>query len=379
MELDFDKEINALLRQEGRGRTITIGEYASPHLDADEIAAFVENAVPEATKQEFIRHFAECDGCRRTLSHTIAIHSEEAEVPAAVIAAPAVEAGLPWYRRLFLFPNLAYVMGGLVVLFGGFIGLSVLLQSGSGPIISQSTANQARPAISAPAAEPMAANSNAAMTSSANTTANAANSAANVPYGVAFPAQSPNADSKDETAAKQAPGTIAPADTDSGAAQPFAAPPPPPAKEAVSTTDSVVTSRKAENLPTAAAEREKDLQKLEPRSMQELSTANRGGPAKMKGPSRNDRNERNIARDGETGPVPEKSQAPGGAASPAERKRVSGRTFEFRQGAWYDTTYRGEGTVNVRRNSDDYRKLDKGLRGIAESIRDSVTVWNGKA
>jgi hypothetical protein len=59
---------------------------------------------------------------------------------------------------------------------------------------------------------------------------------------------------------------------------------------------------------------------------------------------------------------------------------VSGRTFELRQGAWYDTSYRGQGTINVRRNTETYRKLDRGLRSIAENLIGTiVTVWNGKA
>ena len=68
------------------------------------------------------------------------------------------------------------------------------------------------------------------------------------------------------------------------------------------------------------------------------------------------------------------------SANIANKKEVSGKSFEFRQGAWYDTTYRGQETINVRRNSDEYRKLDRGLRGIADSfIGTVVTLWNGKA
>jgi hypothetical protein len=61
-------------------------------------------------------------------------------------------------------------------------------------------------------------------------------------------------------------------------------------------------------------------------------------------------------------------------------RRVGGKDFQFRNGAWYDTAYRGQGTTNVRRGSDDYKKLDSGLRSIAESLDGVVvTVWGGKA
>src|SRR5688572_1306415 len=124
MELEFDKEIDALIRREGAARTITIGEFAGIHPDADEIAAFLENAVPASSRQELFVHFAGCDTCRRTLSNAIVLNGETVSTAAEGVAAPVATA-VPWYRRLFLFPNLAYVMGGLIVLFGGFIGLSI--------------------------------------------------------------------------------------------------------------------------------------------------------------------------------------------------------------------------------------------------------------
>src|SRR5690606_10464134 len=62
-------------------------------------------------------------------------------------AAPAVSDEVPWYRRLMLFPNLAYVMGSLVLVFGGLLVVSVY-QSNRSAEISYSTADSA-PARSA--------------------------------------------------------------------------------------------------------------------------------------------------------------------------------------------------------------------------------------
>ncbi len=64
----------------------------------------------------------------------------------------------------------------------------------------------------------------------------------------------------------------------------------------------------------------------------------------------------------------------------ASRRSVGGKTFELKQGAWYDAAYAGQKTKNVRRSSEDYRKLDSGLRSIADSIGGTVViVWNSKA
>ena len=59
---------------------------------------------------------------------------------------------------------------------------------------------------------------------------------------------------------------------------------------------------------------------------------------------------------------------------------VGGKAFELNQGVWYDSTYRGQSTVNVRRGTDSFRKLDSGLRAIAEGISGTVvTLWKEKA
>ena len=100
---------------------------------------------------------------------------------------------------------------------------------------------------------------------------------------------------------------------------------------------------------------------------------------KMKGPTRNETRDMRAA---ESQVARERSDDLPAAkrGTDPNRKQVSGKTFEFRQGAWYDTTYRGQGTINVRRHTNDYQKLDSGLRGIAESFFGTVvTIWNGKA
>ena len=50
MELDFDKEIDALLRKARDDRGVLVGDSPRQHLDADELAAFAENVLPEKTK-----------------------------------------------------------------------------------------------------------------------------------------------------------------------------------------------------------------------------------------------------------------------------------------------------------------------------------------
>lgn len=382
METDFDKEIDALLRKEATGRTITISEFRDGlHLDADEIAAFAEKRVPPAVRKTLITHFAGCDRCRKILVNTAQLNAEEKRAAAAGVAAP-VETALPWYRRLFLFPQLAYVMGGLIILFAGFVGLSVLTRSyltGESDISKTANVSVRRPE-SAPATAP-ATSSNSSM----NTAANAANTVANAPVigETAVPA--------DDTAgggagSKQGPSS----QVDEGFAkdaQPQAAAPqpPPPATEAVP-----MRSRKMpESQLKPEPERDRTSEEQKAVSVAQPS----GSPPVAKESERSDDQQLSSVRESrpkmarkedQTGaPKKEALSAPSGAGVSAAtvRKYVGGRTFELKQGVWYDTAFRGQATVNVRRNTKEYRGLDSGLRSIADSFSNSVvvTVWKGRA
>ena len=61
-------------------------------------------------------------------------------------------------------------------------------------------------------------------------------------------------------------------------------------------------------------------------------------------------------------------------------RSAGGKTFNNRERVWYDSTYSGQATTNVRRGSTEFQKLDAGLRSIAGNIGGTVVVvWKGKA
>ncbi|MDI1240757.1 MAG: hypothetical protein PSX80_02405, partial [bacterium] len=134
MELEFDKEMDSLLRKTGEaGRGVLVGGVPAGkpkvHLDADGLTAFAENAMPEKSRALYMSHLADCDRCRRILSGLIALNADAGPVEERVTAPAISVAGIePWYRRLLL-PNLAYVMGGLVLVFGGLIAFTVFQSS----------------------------------------------------------------------------------------------------------------------------------------------------------------------------------------------------------------------------------------------------------
>lgn len=381
MELEFDKEIDSLLRRADRGLVAGSngGNGLAPHLDADELSAFAENLIPERKRPLYMSHLADCDRCRGILSGLIALNAEAEPVESRVVAPAVVPAASaePWYRR-FLIPNLAYVMGGLVLIFGGLIAISLLRSS---DMEQAATVSQA--VESDPARGPMAAQS-ADSTYSMNS--NAASAAANVaassnkaPGLVANAANASQANAvgrslearSEPIPADDRPKVSVDGEDVNAAAAPVPAAPPPPkaaADEMLAMKPAVRRDEdaKLEEVKKKDVEGEK-AESVNARQAKELPRTQAGGLAKSTpGPSRElQQNFPNRADN---------------TFEMNEQRRVSGKGFQLKNNVWYDNAYRGQATTNVRRNTDEYRKLDRGLRKIAESLDGVVVViWNGTA
>ena len=375
MELEFDKEIDALMRKGAAGIGVTPNVGQGTHLDADELSAFAENAMPEKTRALYMRHLADCDRCRKILSGLIILNAEAEPEMAAAVAVESPSSELPWYRRLFLFPNLAYAMGGLVLIFGGLIAISVLQSSQrEAATVSQMTeADQGHGPMAASEPDYYAANAaNAsANTNTASTTATPVYSTNTASNTMAVAANAMPRNERDVPLGESAASGVTADGVDSKApVVSAAAPPPPPAKTEVP-KDAELAMK-----PDAAAEdkiaiKEKDDDAAKNRSLaakkvNELPRTQAGGPAKATpGPTRD-----------------MQQNFPNRADNTFElnSRRVGGKDFQFKNGVWYDNAYRGQSTTNVRRGTDEYRKLDGGLRSIAESLKGTVVVvWNEKA
>lgn len=374
MELEFDKEIDALLRKARADGPVLVGDVAgSRHLDADQISAFAENSLPERSRMQYMSHLADCDRCRKILSNVLTMTSEA--VPAAVAAPGAItiaERELPWYRKLLLFPNLAYVMGGLVLIFGGFLAFSVIQNSrlATGDMVTQvSETRESGPSFQTDRneAEDSAANtmanvaaSNTAITA---TNTNSAIASATPPvFGGSGPRASENNFLTDGVSAGDVP----------------AAPPPPAstmsAPRNVGERDDAADKEKREDKDVAAVMPQEQAKSDSMLKQQQYSNM----PAQS-GPSRqNESQYRAQLENSDRRALAKKSRARDEESS--GRKVVSGKTFEQKQGVWYDVTYQGRPTINVRRGSDEFNRLDAGLRSIANSLSGTVVVvWGAKA
>jgi hypothetical protein len=69
------------------------------------------------------------------------------------------------------------------------------------------------------------------------------------------------------------------------------------------------------------------------------------------------------------------------AAEEAQTRSVGGRKFNRQGNAWIDAKFKSSMSVRtVSRGSEDFGKLDSGLRSIANQLGgEIVVVWKGKA
>lgn len=381
MEAEFDKEIDALLRKSAAVRDAPV-DAAARHLSADEIAAFAANAVPTPARMAYIDHLSNCERCRVMLSSVITLSADSepvADRPVDVTPAAAAE---PWYRGFLRFPNLAYTLGALILMFAGFLTFSVVRNSAPGEsqisqIDKNAGAETARPAaVPEPSTAESVANTNQASNASVATVHNsevarAASNASVVAAGTTGSADAPKPAPRTETERREQGFTVDGARAASVPVSPERAsepaPPPPAAMSAADTSvnekDMQVTARKVEDLPGAKEKKRADTLLISPGT---------------------DRQSGNATARRRTGPTNAQAQTQlnSGAASNefGDRRVVSGKSFERKQGVWYDVAFGGQRTVNVRRGTAEYKKLDGGLRSIADGLGGTVVVvWKGTA
>jgi hypothetical protein len=402
MELEFDKEIDAILRKNARGPT-TAASLTSAHLEPDEIAAFAENALPANARSFYIKHLADCDRCRTVLSQTISLIPEAEPVAASsVVDIPLVSLKEPtWFQKLFAMPGLATMMGGLVIVFvallgymiyqGGFGGKTEVASVRRSESVAENRTFSDQPAPSANAASnsanTAASSSSPAITSEGsplNKTIGQSDVATDQPVTDGLDQKQPADGEKNEVSREE--------DRSRAASPPAAEPAAPVAAAPMMKEQPKTADADAKKLSERKVEDKRDVAKTEsadtvtaakPELSKDASIQNNsvnvqnnqqnvgGAASKSKsGPYRNMDQQRNVS------PV---AGARSDDEAPANR-RAGGKSFEKKEGVWYDVVYHGQPTINIRRGTGEYKVLDSGLRSIAESVGGTVVVvWKDKA
>jgi hypothetical protein len=392
---EFDKEIDAMLRDLAKGDSFA-QVLPDVHLDADEISAFAENALPQKARVRVIEHLADCSKCRKILSNVAFLNSEsQSEIIHEEAKTVAAIAAIPWYQRLFAFPKLSYAMGGLALLLCGAIGLMVLqtAKEGNNSMVAQKpmeAANKPSDKSGGPSLEgdfPMS-------------ESYASNSTANAPSAMATPA--PNAASPTSNSAAPTNSSSEPTSSNTSAVKtgeevlledkkdadealkPAApidlakkeATPLPMATSPVNDSAEVAEKRDTPRPNEVSQNRADNIQNVSPDSKNVARQQVYTPPSAASGAS----------QEAEKRAEPQKakkktaeSDVVAGKDSSGETRRVGGKSFRRVNGVWTDTSYSGGSTKTVKRGSDDYKKLDSGLQSIGNSLSGTViVVWGGK-
>lgn len=443
MKLDPNMEIDRLLRRharQGPGASLSFaggereGDGGAPvepegftHLDADEMNAYAENALPARTRARYADHLADCDSCRKlvtelVLSSGIAAQLEKEAAPLALastaVAAPG-RSWRDWFASLFAPARLRYAATILAVVGIAAIALMVF-RGGKKPLRFETSESQQSP--SAPNVQPDG-NTGAAPAPARSEGGNPespVSNAAPTPSGSQPAGQLMQEPDAPATLSKQQP-LSAPKEMDENAQQgPANNPAPPPA-----VNDNVVESRgelrdqdkedvKQPALSAPADDTAKAKKQTEggdaSSEVTGLTSARAENERQKSGRAAGARENKtpfgkSVSTDSVASSKTRRSQeeqrkdtAPSAgaamderaatredrSASKTEEKRsVGGRQFVRRGGAWTDTSYRGQATTNVRRGSDQYRALiadEPGLRAIADQLGGEVIiVWNSRA
>ena len=398
-----DKDMDVLIGRYAKGAAKSI---PVEHPDADELNAFAEGALPPAARQRYLSHFADCDDCRKLVSQLAVTTGAgvEARIPASE---PIAE---PWWKKLgamFAIPTLRYAAFAVVLLAVGGIGFLVWRQPAqrSAEMVAQNQP-QTSPvgAVQPPTSpEPEALRQE---------TQPSSNTAIPHPTVSATPDQNrsglttlsppPPPKPADALAAKDAP-VMAGAGRSDDAARAQSTPSYAPAPAAETYPYRMESRERAQQSPgaipggprrnesydknkTIDRARSGDFAKARDEESS-LAAAKQPATENKQEDSKRAQSSSEVANVGRrsVGDLPvaaRKSEGGRGTSEEAPATRsVGGRKFKRQGNAWVDSKFKSSMSVRtVGRGSEEFDKLDSGLRSIAKQLSgEIVVVWKGKA
>jgi hypothetical protein len=400
-----DVQIDVLMRRHAKHSS---GEAPPEHLDADELNAFAEGALPPAARARYVSHLAGCDNCRRLVSQLAM--SAGAVTKAEPVASTETERA-PWSQRLATFfapRTLRYAAFAVVLIAAaGVVFLMARRPANNSALVAKNEQVNPPAATAVKPADQVAPQPNIS---------NSERQDANRNGNTAESGQKPKvAQERDEskvatvTVPPAPPGQTLPAATPAPAmkraeseSRPSYAPPPPGESQGVeaksrpqsnvgglasgprksaSTDDKYKTTDRLA-APTMAKDRAVDesnraAMNQAPQSSSRTSQEKRGGPK---------RSQENVAQTNQLQIEPSQKQSTG-TTSPAkpdaapETRSVGGHKFRRQGGSWIDLKFKTSMSLRtITRGSDEFFSLDSGLRSIASQLSgEIIVVWKNKA
>jgi hypothetical protein len=406
-----DAQIDVLLRRyAGQSQS----NSATEHLDADELNAFAEGSLPEASRSRYVSHLADCDDCRKVVSQ-LAISSGAVVAPEATRTAGSP--GYSWWKRLsgFFSPlTLRYAAFAIVlVTVVGVIFLFTRRPPESALIAQNEPAKQTQvEAVKAPdAAPPGGSNQNGAVKPDQSITnpQGAATPMVSKPEefkGGQIPAPPPKLEQETSETTSPALAAKKAAEPVIAESSPSYAPPPPgeagreeqKSRDRLDVQRDVATGPRKSEPPSdklkmmdrsRAGEMSKDVRAaddLNRAAVNQPSTVLRSGADEKAAPGReaNTRSKDSNAKEGRGQAAATQSAGAGSRTASEEApqtRSAGGRKFRRQGNAWVDAKFKSSMTVkSVARGSSEFDALDSGLRSIAQQLGGEViVVWKNKA
>ena len=361
MKQETNNEMDLLLRRLGRRDDAVVSGAADDHLDADELNAYAENALPAAARARYTVHLAECAGCR---SLVVQLSSSAGVVATTGTAAVSEPSGFrKFLASLFTPMVLRYAAPALGLIVVAVIGFVVLRRDQAAKYVAQDTNTQQRPDV-APAAEPQ----KGLVDSPSNTIASPEKAGEKEKNQPAQPAPAPNtapavssveADAKDKALAQPKPEEQA----GSANAAPPPKPEPTPAEQSRRAADPEVNKSEVKELPANSPPADKAYRGARREDSETDNFARARKPAA-------------VASAPATGSV-SNMQADGLVAN---TRTVAGRRFRKQGSVCIDTAYdSSKDAMSLRRGSEQYRALvadEPAIKTIADTLEgEIIVVW----
>jgi hypothetical protein len=430
MKEGFDKEIDSLLRglpgttagPRARGNGAPAAK-ADAHLDADELSAFVEGALPAAARLSVSAHLADCDECRGLAVSLTRAAGVEGEIERRAAVPALAEASKPsrrrsWLAALFAPGALRYVAPALALCLIAAVSFVALRSRRTEERLAQAgnisapradiTDNQSSAETNGVLQSPSNTTSNANVTVTSSATNNAANRGA----------ASTNAAASDQTTRESPAGSASSSAAASDKLDRVAEPPAPAMKDAPAAAPVVESPARNETVEvTNTSERPKEAQtetgagQSQPQQRTSLSNAelrqqspdgsrnrssvngaqNNSAGGLVAGNTREDRDSssattsasasRRKPSDEKRPKKTEESKAAEGDdedGRKGETRSAAGHSFRREGGAWVDVNYKSSmSSTGVRRGTDSFRALVADipeLGRVAEQLGGEVVV-----
>lgn len=382
MQHEFDNTFESLLRRAAARSAGEVLPENDAHLDADSISAFAENALPDATRAHSAAHLADCSDCRQILVNFSSIQEAEESEIVETKAASAVHS--TWSERFagwFALPTLGYAAAALVVLFVGVFAFVALQsrQEKQAPQVAQAEVEledkeerrrSTRAQIAQP--EPTVENTPEAQPTETPSEADLNASILN---------ENSNR-TEEESPNRGLPPSVVITRGQANAVEATNRRDPEPQRDSnrVANTSNTAPGSNANTLVT------QQTSTVNSNSASGSTAAGAPPPNPIVKPKAEKKEpDQEQAQIADATPLETRNNQARSVAVPEKQairtRSVGGRNFQNLDGVWRDSAYDGQATVNVSRGSDEYKKLDGGLRSIADSFRSAtvIIVWQGKA